>query len=134
MKTLTLVRVGHLPDGMFGVLLDEAVPFCLTVERPWLNNEVGRSCIPVGRYLCKRVKSPRFGNTFEVTNVPGRSLIRFHTGNIADDSHGCIVVGEQYESLDGKNAVKASGKAFAEFLDRTAGIDAFFLNVLEIRL
>jgi len=130
MKHFELIRVTGIEDGTFGVLLDDKVPFCLTVERPWLNNKKGESCIPFGEYLCRRMQSPRFGNTFEVINVPNRTAILFHKGNVEDDSHGCIIVGEQYESLYGKTAVLASGKAMTEFLDRTSGIDEFLFSVV----
>ena len=129
-KKFKLVRFPSIQAGTFGVLLDEALPFCLTVERPWLNNQRNISCIPAGNYLCRRVESPKFGNTFEVMNVPGRSEILFHKGNIMDDSHGCIVVGEQFEPLDGKPAVLASGKAHEEFLGRLKETDFFSLEIV----
>lgn len=131
MKQLRLKRVAYLNDGTFGVLLDEKVPFCLTVERPWLNNKVGKSCIPIGTYMCYRVQSPRFGDTFEVCNVEGRTYILFHKGNIMEDSHGCIILGEQYEPLYGKNAVHSSGKAFDEFMLRLKKFDEFQLTIEE---
>lgn len=130
MKKLTLKRIANTNDGTFGVLLDEGEPFCLTVERPWLDNQVGKSCIPDGTYICRRVKSPTFGITFEVTDVKDRTHILFHRGNIMDDSRGCIILGEQYEPLNGKTAVLASGKAFGEFMSRLEGLDQFELEVL----
>ena len=132
MKTFKLIRVARIEDGTFGVLIDTGVPFCVTVERQWINNQAGESCIPIGDYDCKRVNSPNFGNTFEVTNVPGRTAILFHKGNIMDDSHGCLIVGEQFEPLNGKTAVLASGKAFEEFLKRVEGLDKFRLIITEV--
>jgi hypothetical protein len=114
------------------VLLDEGTPFCLTLERLWLDNRVGESCIPLGTYTCERTVSRKFGVTFEVTRVPGRSAILFHKGNLMEDSHGCIILGEQYERMEGKTAVLASGKAFEEFLARTAGIEEFELQVEQV--
>ena len=78
---LTLKRIASRPDGTFGVLLAEDVPFALTLERPWRDNRRGESCIPTGRYLCTRVNSPKFGMTWHVRNVPDRSEILFHAGN-----------------------------------------------------
>ena len=129
---MTLKRVALLPRATFGVLLDGGLPFCVTVERPWKNNERGVSCIPAGTYVCRRVNSPKFGDTFEVTEVPNRSSILFHKGNVAEDSHGCIVLGEQFESLLGVPAVLASGKAFKEFLERTSTVDEFDLTIVEV--
>ncbi len=138
---VTLKRVAMRLDGTFGVLLADGLPFALTVERPWRDNARSESCIPVGVYTASRCRtqahygfadSPKFGNTFEVTNVPGRSRILFHKGNIMDDSHGCIIVGEQFESLNGKPAVVASAKGFDEFLRLTKDVDHFKLTVVQV--
>ena len=133
MKEFWLWRFPSIQDGTFGVMLDDNLPFAVTLEREWIFNQKGVSCIPNGNYTCRRVDSPKFGNTFEVTNVLNRSEILFHKGNIRDDSHGCIILGEQYEPIMGKNGVVSSGKAFEEFLKRTEGIDEFILHVRWIR-
>ena len=52
MKHFKLKRVAYIADGTFGVLFDEEIPFCLTVEREWKNNQRNISCIPTGFYLC----------------------------------------------------------------------------------
>lgn len=128
-KNFNLIRVSYLDKYTFGVLLDENLPFCVTLELPWLENKRMISCIPEGHYYCKRVNSPKFGDTFEVMEVPERSHILFHKGNLADDTHGCILTGEQFEPLAGENAVVASGKAFQEFKERTKNVDGFFLII-----
>lgn len=132
MKVISLIRISEIEDGNFGVLLDERIPFALTVERIWLDNKKGESCIPRGVYTCKRIDSPKFGNTFEVCDVPDRSEILFHKGNVMDDSHGCIVIGEQFESLNGKVAVLSSTKGFGEFLERTKNLVTFELRVSKV--
>lgn len=93
MKTFRLKRISGTPQAVFGALIEDGIPFVVTLEEPWLNNQRGASCIPVGAYVCRRVISPKFGDTFEVTNVPGRSHILFHKGNTTDDTEGCILVG-----------------------------------------
>lgn len=129
MKQFKLIRIAYIPDGTFGVLFDEDIPFCLTLEREWKDNEENISCIPRGEYLCKRVESPKFGDTFEVCDVPGRSHILFHRGNIEDDSEGCIVIGEQYHKYKNKISIKASREGFAEFKQRTDDINYFKLEI-----
>ena len=130
MKTLKLVRVSYSDDAAFGVLIDDKIPFCLTLERPWLDNQTNISCIPAGTYLCKRVDSPRFGDTFEVTNVPGRTHILFHKGNIADDTHGCIIAGEEFgHPTLGEEALKSSGHAYKEFMSKLEGVNQFALII-----
>ena len=129
MKQFKLIRIAYIPDGTFGVLFDENIPFCLTLEREWNDNKKGKSCIPRGKYLCERVQSPKFGVTFEVCNVPERSHILFHKGNIEDDSHGCIILGEMYGELYGKVAVLSSGLAFNEYLKRLWKNENFELEI-----
>ena len=129
---MKLKRIAFSEHGTFGVLIDNGVPFCLTLERPWLNNKKGESCIPAGLYTCKRTISPRFGETFEVAKVLGRSHILIHKGNIAEDSHGCIILGEQYEKLGGRPAVLSSSKAFKEFMGKSSGVDEFELLIVDL--
>ncbi len=129
MRNFKIIRTPSIDDGTFGMMLDGAIPFCLTLERIWINNEKEKSCIPGGNYICRRVNSPKFGNTFEICDVPNRSNILFHKGNLMDDSHGCVILGEQFEPLNGENAVLASGKGFGEFLQRTQEIDEFQLII-----
>lgn len=131
MKWFDLRRIALTPTATFGVLVDDvdAAPFALTLERAWRNNLRGESCIPDGVYLCKRVQSPKFGDTFEITGVPGRAAILLHKGNLFMDSHGCVLVGEQFEPLNGQPGIAASRHGFEEFLRRTAGLAEFTLQV-----
>ena len=133
MKTITLIRVADTDAGMFGVLLDEGTPFALTLERRWLKNRVGESCIPDGVYMCERVQSPKFGDTFEVKSVPGRSAILFHKGNLMEDSHGCILVGEQFGALNGAPALLASGPGYQEFMDKLKDEQAFTIEIVSAK-
>jgi len=131
-RALTLKRIAANADGTFGVLIDGDTPFAVTLEREWQANQAEVSCIPIGVYLCKRVASPRFGDTFEVTGVPGRSHILFHGGNTEDDSKGCILVAEQFGSINGKTAVQVSREGFAEFLARLKGVNEFRIEIREV--
>ena len=128
---MKLIRVASNQTAVYGVLLQGDIPFAVTVERPWLDNRKGESCIPAGDYECRRVSSPKFGNTFEVTAVPGRSEILFHKGNISDDSLGCILVGEQFNPVLGKPGISASKEGFDEFLKLTSMTDSFPLTIQE---
>jgi len=131
---LKIKRIFMGDKATFGVLLDTYdVPFALTGERAWLGNASGVSCIPAGNYTCSRIQSPHFGNVFEVSNVPNREHILFHKGNIPEhDSHGCILVGEQFGYLSGKPAVLASGKGFSEFMHMLSSVDSFALSITEV--
>ena len=95
---LTLKRITSTAYGTFGVLIHGEEQFAVTLECPWKDNQVNTSCIPAGVYFCVRVQSPRFGDTFEITDVKGRTHILFHAGNIASNTRGCILIGEKFGS------------------------------------
>lgn len=129
MADLILRRVAGTDYATYGVLARDGVPFAVTLERPWLDNRARESCIPAGVYLCKRVQSPKFGDTFEVTSVPGRSHILFHKGNVAEDSLGCILVGESFNPVKGKPGITASAEGYGEFMALQRGLNTFTLTV-----
>jgi len=130
-----LLRINRVASKMFGTfgvfMLNDGTPFAVTLERPWADNKRGLSCIPANIYLCKRIKSGKFGDTFEVGGVPGRNAILFHKGNINNDTHGCILVGEQFEPLGGVPGIVASAKGFAEFISVTKDESSFVLEIFE---
>ena len=127
-KLITIKRITTSNAGTFGVIMDEGKPFCVTCELPWKNNTPNISSVPTGIYEAVRVQSPRFGNTFEVTNVQGRAHILFHRGNSTKDSRGCILLAEGFGPDE---HVELSRKAFTEFLDRTQDYKKFILQIQE---
>ena len=128
---LDLIRVGQSARGTFGVLRFGAIPFVLTLERPWQDNEPNVSCIPPGRYQCARVRSHKFGNTFEVQHVPGRTDVLFHRGNTTEDTKGCILVGEEFSGTWDKPMIVSSDRGFLEFTALLKGVNTFELQVMD---
>lgn len=124
-----LKRISYNDTETAGALVMDGFPIALTLERPWKENESDISCIPTGNYTCQRVISPKFGETFEITGVPGRSNILFHSGNTDLDTHGCVLLGSSFGQLNGFNAVLSSKPAFAEFMRRMDGLSTFQLLV-----
>lgn len=114
---MVLKRFSFTKHGTFGVLgyvsPDGLMPICLTLEDPWLDNQANISCIPAGEYDCRRIESPRFGDCYEITNVPARSHILFHKGNTIQDTHGCILLGSSIENYPW--GVARSGEAYGAF-------------------
>lgn len=62
-----------------------------SLERPWLDNQVGASCIPAGHYKFVRDTHGRF-QWFRVLDVPGRTHIELHLGSKPEHSEGCILL------------------------------------------
>ena|SRR3990167_978716 len=125
MKILVLKRMSMTPDGTYGVMLDEGkIPFCVTLELPWKDNKPEVSCIPKGEYQIKKIISPKYGNVFQVMNVPNRSNILIHKGNFTTDVLGCILLGEYFEQILNPKADKvvtsvlSSGAAYNEFFNK----------------
>lgn len=130
MPDLLLKRVAGDAEVAQGVLIGPGnIAFAVTLELPWRNNARKVSHIPVGTYKCRRVQSPRFGNTFEVL-VPGRDAILFHGGNTADDTLGCILVGHGFDPVKGKTGIVQSQKEFGEFLKLQHKVETFTLHVV----
>ena len=131
MKRITLIRISTENEtGTYGVLKYLERPFAVTAERESLCNIKNRSCIPEGEYICKRVLSPSHGDCFEVQDVPGRSHILFHKGNIAfKDSAGCVLVAESFDMLGEQEAVLNSKHGYNDFMDILKGEDEFHFTI-----
>jgi uncharacterized protein DUF5675 len=116
---LEVKRVAVIPEGAFGVALWNTVPFAVTLERTYDDNQVK---IDSGIYNCRRTVYHR-GNyaTFEIL-VPGHSRILFHKGNVESELEGCVAVGEEFGILDGKPAILQSGRGFSELMKLTSDI------------
>ena len=126
---LKLKRVADNEDATFGVLINGNIPFAVTLEPAWEDNKKGISCIPSGPYSCKRVKSPKFGDTFEILDVEERTHILFHKENSERNTQGCVLIAEEFGRLNGKAAVLASGRGFTEFMSILKEVDEFELII-----
>lgn len=131
MKQLRLIRVTEFNNATLGVLCIDDSPEMVTLEDAWRDNERRISCIPVGRYTIKLHRSPKFGLTYQVTNVPERDHILFHAGNTHKDTHGCILLGLQYGRLDKETAILASRSAFQKFMELMGGATEAQLVVID---
>lgn len=112
---LELPRRIYTPVSTTGEFRLNDQHLCYTVEDhypvPYVKTP-GRTCIPEGIYLVDmNTVSPRFGKVmprlYNVVTAAGEKVIRspdgkvefqgvlIHTGNTADDSEGCIIVGRK---------------------------------------
>jgi len=131
MKQLRLVRVTEHNGATLGVLCIDDSPEMVTLEDAWRDNERQISCIPQGRYKIKLHRSPRFGLTYQIMDVPERSQILFHAGNTHKDTHGCVLLGLQYGKLDKDTAILASKSAFTKFMELMNGVAEAQLIIID---
>jgi len=130
MLSIKIKRIYQCRAGTFGTIHCNGKPFALTAELPWRDNERNLSCIPSEVYDCKRIDSPKFGNTFKIMNVENRTNILFHKGNVPeDDSDGCILIGQKFGHLTGDMAVLSSAKGFGDFMELTESVSSFELTI-----
>ncbi len=126
-----LIRLEKSPEGVFGILRVQGSVHGLTLEPPDKGNRPNISCIPAGKYICKSRLSRRFGQTFEVADVPDRSDILFHSGNVAEDSRGCILLGKGLGQFGEKKGIVHSKNAVQDFLQALGKLNTFSLSVTE---
>jgi len=95
---LLIIRDTFSEKSTLGKLFINGELFCDTLELPYINNERSISCIPAGEYKV-RLRLARESATRDylhllVKDVPDRDYILFHRGNTAQDTRGCVLVGQ----------------------------------------
>ena len=93
MKILTLDRTCQNAYGTYGTYIYDYSPVCQCFELPWRNNDPQVSCIPPDLYLVSPHVSPNHGECYHIENVPGRTNVLIHAGNIDDNTLGCQLPG-----------------------------------------
>lgn len=92
---IKVVRKWSKPEYIIGQLFVDDYLFCNTLEPP--KNRERYPCIPRGSYPIDIRWSVKFkGYRPFVDAVPGRFGIMIHEGNSVTDTHGCILVGQNY--------------------------------------
>ena len=102
----------YRPDAAMGTVILPSGKVIKSIERPWLNNKANISCYPEGVYLAKwidRSASGKYKRCWHVQNVPKRSGILWHVGNLVRHSRGCTLPGMRHGVLKWLPAVLSSG-------------------------
>jgi len=88
-----LYRVSHYTNKRTGVLVERLHLICPTLEN-------ADYLIPALIYSVQVTQSPRFKRLLPIlSQVPGRSGIRFHRGTKPEHSKGCILVSAENEQV-----------------------------------
>lgn len=118
--------------GIFGTLrTDDDIEICKTLEHAYKKESGGFFAkVPVGRFICTRGVHQLAGGqpfeTFEIGPVYGHSGLLFHVGNYNENSHGCVLLGQQISH----RMLVRSVSAFNRFMEMLHGVETFSLVVV----
>ena len=133
LPVLELIRLEeHHLFGTFGVLKINKSVFCVTLELSDRENIRDISSIPVQQYECHKFNSPKFGKTYKIMGVPGRTNVLFHGGNFIKHTTGCIILAQYFGKLKGNRAVLNSGATFKAFMNIMEPYEVFHLTITEV--
>jgi hypothetical protein len=111
LDTLILERWGdHEEHGTLGQFYHEGKYIVDAIERPWMQNQNGISCIPDGVYNLSSITRSNGDEAYAVVNKNlgvyrlaserpngvGRFAVLIHKANWMTDVEGCIAPGEGY--------------------------------------
>lgn len=136
---LTLIRDTYTSKSTIGRLFIDGVEFCYTLEDVVRAKGVkvyGETAIPEGVYSVTMTYSNRFKEMMPLLyNKPDNSVqdgkgvrfdgIRIHSGNKAEHSHGCILLG----STKSKDFIGNSKTTYKEFLKLLGEFDIIKLEI-----
>ena len=105
--------------------------FCFTLEPRDEENASRISSIPAQQYECRRYSSRKYPDTWQIMDVPGRSKVLFHSGNVVVETQGCIMLAQHIGKLQENRAVLNSGATFQSFMNTTLGFSKLHLTITE---
>ena len=113
---IIIKRIFKGPDYTIGRMSIDGKYFCDTLEDTVRAPGVkipGKTAIPAGKYKIKLAESLHFKKLMpRLENVPGFTGVLIHSGNTAEDTEGCILVGKNRV----KGKVLDSRETFAKLL------------------
>ena len=130
---LELIRT-YYPEGANAVICSKGKIICHSIELPWKDNLVNRSCIPEGRYEVQKRHSERWKHHLILKDVEGRSFILFHPANNAlKELRGCIapvtyITGKGIGSESRKAVEKLNAMVFEALETSPVYVNIYSLN------
>ena len=120
---IKLVREDFTEESTIGEMFIDGVFQCYTLEDKVRETEpkvYGKTAIPYGHYDIVINWSNRFQKYMPLLiNVPNFEGIRIHSGNVASNTEGCVLVGN-YRS---KNLITESRKAFTNLMKKLQSVE-----------
>ena len=96
----------------------------------------GQTAIPYGKYEVAMTFSERFKRVMpQLLNVKGFEGVRIHSGNVAEDTLGCILVGYQKDVLNNKvlNSRGAIGELYM-LLNEASKREKIYVEIVKAEL
>ncbi len=134
MVKLLLQRKWCVKDATIGELFIDTTFECYTLEdvvRSAGQKVQDATAIPTGTYHVVLDWSKRFQkNMFHILDVPGFEGIRIHSGNTAEDTDGCLLVGQTIDLDNG--SIGASRIAYEQLFRKLCDEKDIVLTIREI--
>lgn len=141
---ITLIRQKFTENSTIGSLYIDGVFFCYTLEdkdRGLHQSEgdfnvrskkvYGKTAIPYGSYEVAMTFSNKYQRVMPLLlNVPGFAGIRIHSGNRAEDSEGCILLGSTV-ALDFIGNSRITVAAFYKKLEQAIKKGKVFIEIVK---
>lgn len=131
---ITIKREHGTEGHTFGTLFIDGKLACFTLEDQERDEKIpGETAIPCGIYPVEVTFSPHFGKPLPLlVGVPGFEGVRIHTGNVAEDTEGCVLVGTSPDHdrafLSGSR--DAFSRLFPEIQDAISAGDTVELEIV----
>lgn len=110
--TLGVLTMGTVSLHQYNTVEDTVRKLSNCTQTTCTGKIAGKTAIPAGRYEIRDTYSPRFKkHVLELIGVPGFQGVRIHSGNTADDTEGCLILGLKGTEI----GVAESRAAMAQF-------------------
>ncbi len=110
--TLGVLTMGTVSLHQYNTVEDTVRKLSNCTQTTCTGKIAGKTAIPAGRYEIRDTYSPRFKrHVLELIGVPGFLGVRIHSGNSADDTEGCLILGLKGTEI----GVAESRAAMAQF-------------------
>lgn len=116
---LVLTRTDFSPESTIGTLSTDGKFECFTLEDTVRDGPkvFGKTAIPKGNYEVRITFSNHFKRDLPLLmNVPNFEGVRIHSGNVAADTEGCVLVGRTKDIDRINNSRDAFDSLYAKLL------------------
>lgn len=131
--TLGILTMGTVSLHQYNSVEDTVRKLSNCTQTTCTGKIAGKTAIPAGRYEIRDTYSPRFKrHVLELVGVPGFQGVRIHSGNTADDSAGCLILGLKGTEI-GVAESHAAMELFNADVRRALAKGRVFINIEDVK-